>query len=71
MTKWRSCTKLAREGWVPVEFEDIKAGDQVRIFEADGTLVIEVIASTDAVSCNPLGNYYIGAMTFIYRKDKD
>ena len=49
-TKFRTVMKLDLKAlcWVDIEFEDIKRGDRIRLFESDGTLHSESTSKTSA-----------------------
>ena len=65
MTKWRTCQVLENNTWVNKDLGEVKKGDKFRLFESSGIpvadkhLKTEWFALTDAVPCEPEGNFSV------------
>lgn len=65
--KYRTCEKFVQDEWVPIEFDDIKKGDHIKLWEQEAVLVSEFIAETDATPCQPPGNWGVSVDTVIHK----
>lgn len=54
---YRTAKVLENGTWVVRDFKEIKVGDQVRVFNADGLLVAEIVAESVPTACYPAGNF--------------
>ena len=54
------------EVWINIEFEQIKDGDKIKLIGTDSTNIFT--AATDAVPCDPPGNWIVQAQHIDERK---
>ena len=69
MTEYRTCEKLVDGHWVPIEFDDIKEGDHIKLWEKETILIREFIATADAEPCSPEGNMQVGGKPIFIKEE--
>lgn len=65
---FRTVYRLEENLWTTIEFDDIKKGDMIKVYESDGELVGEFITDSDAEPCKPEGNMMFKVANYVTKE---